>query len=92
MNIESSHKFNRSGDTASGCIDGVNLEDYQVGVIGGTRKLMELVLTSMLITTGIRIILHVIPYLFTQNQRQVVHHRCTPTASFLLFQVEDGKG
>ena len=33
MNIESSHKFTRSGDTASGCIEGVNLEDYQVGVI-----------------------------------------------------------
>ena len=34
MNIESSHKFTRSGDTASGCIEGVNVEDYQVGVIG----------------------------------------------------------
>ena len=34
MNIESSHKFTRSGDTASGCIEGVNLEDYQVGVTG----------------------------------------------------------
>ena len=32
MNIESSHKFTRSGDTASGCIEGVNLEDYQVGI------------------------------------------------------------
>ena len=38
MNIESSHKFNRSGDTAYGCIGKVNLEQYQVGVIGG-RKL-----------------------------------------------------
>ena len=37
MNIESSHKFTRSGDTASGCIEGVNLEDYQVGVIGGRQ-------------------------------------------------------
>ena len=35
MNIESSHKFNRSGDTAYGCIEGVNLEQYQVGVVGG---------------------------------------------------------
>ena len=34
MNIESSHKFNRSGDTTYGCIEGVNLTDYQVGVIG----------------------------------------------------------
>ena len=34
MNIESSHKFIRSGNTASGCIKGVNLEQYQVGVIG----------------------------------------------------------
>ena len=37
MNIESSHKFTRSGDTASGCIDGVNLEDYQVGVIDSSQ-------------------------------------------------------
>ena len=35
MNIESSHKFTRSGDTAYGCIKGVSLIDYQVGVIGG---------------------------------------------------------
>ena len=42
MNIESSHKFNRSGDTASGCIEGVSLEMYQVGVIGAraTRQIM----------------------------------------------------
>ena len=35
MNIESSHKFNRFDDTASGCIEGIDLQDYQVGVIGG---------------------------------------------------------
>ena len=35
MIIESSHKFTRSGDTAYGCIEGVNLEQYQVGVVGG---------------------------------------------------------
>ena len=37
MNIESSHKFNRSDDinTASGCIPDVDLEQYQVGVVGG---------------------------------------------------------
>ena len=35
MNIESSHKLTRSGDTASGCIEGVNMEDYQVGVFDG---------------------------------------------------------
>ena len=42
MNIESSHKFNRSGDTAYGCIEGVNLEQYQVGVVGhnGTQQLL----------------------------------------------------
>ena len=40
MNIESSHKFIRSGDTASGCIEGVNLEQYQVGVIGGYEEIM----------------------------------------------------
>ena len=32
MNIESSHKLNRSGGTAYGCI-GVDMEQYQVGVI-----------------------------------------------------------
>ena len=35
MNIESSHKFTKSGDTASGCIEAVNMDDYQVGVAGG---------------------------------------------------------
>ena len=39
INIESSHKFTRSGDTAYGCIEGVNLEQYQVGVIGGRRSI-----------------------------------------------------
>ena len=39
MNIESSHKFTRSGDTASGCIEGVNMEDYQVGVVGGKQAI-----------------------------------------------------
>ena len=34
MNIESSHKFNRSGDTARRCI-GVDMDRHQVGVIGG---------------------------------------------------------
>ena len=38
MNIESSHKFNRSGDIAYGCIEGVNLEQYQVGVIRGSQR------------------------------------------------------
>ena len=38
MNIESSHKFARSGNTAYGCIDVVNLELYQVGVMGGRMK------------------------------------------------------
>ena len=41
MNIESSHKFTRSGDTASGCIEGVNLEDYQVGVVGGVNEQLD---------------------------------------------------
>ena len=37
MNIESRHKFTRSGDTAYGCIDGVNLTDYQIGVVRGSQ-------------------------------------------------------
>ena len=38
MNIESSHKFTRSGDSAYGCIEGVNLEQFQVGVVGGRQS------------------------------------------------------
>ena len=34
MNI-TGYRFTRSGDTANGCIEGVNLEQYQVGMIGG---------------------------------------------------------
>jgi hypothetical protein len=34
MNMESSHRFTRSGDTAYGCIQ-TNLEEYQVGVVEG---------------------------------------------------------
>ena len=41
MNIESSHRFSRSGDTAYGCIEGINLEQYQIGVIGGVRTACE---------------------------------------------------
>ena len=37
MNIESGHKLTRSGDTAYGCIEGVNLEQYQIGVINGEK-------------------------------------------------------
>ena len=38
MNIESSHKFNRSGDTAYGCIEGLDIYRHQVGIIDGIRK------------------------------------------------------
>ena len=44
MNIESSYKFTRSGDTASGCIEGVNLEDYQVGVF--ESKQVDMIMMS----------------------------------------------
>ena len=50
MNIESSHKFNRSGDTAYGCIEGVNLEQHLIGVIGGVRTACES--ESTLIVSG----------------------------------------
>ena len=39
MNIESSHKFTRTDDTAHGCIERINLEQYQVGVVGITRQI-----------------------------------------------------
>ena len=38
MNIESSHNFNRSGDTAYGCIEGLDITRHQVGVVDGSRK------------------------------------------------------
>ena len=36
MNIVSSHKLNRYGDSAYGCIDGVDLTESSIGVIGAT--------------------------------------------------------
>ena len=48
MNIESSHKFNRSGDTAYGYIEGVNLNQYQIGVVGGIVTSRVTDFTSML--------------------------------------------
>jgi hypothetical protein len=46
MNIESSHKFNRSnsGDTAYGCIEGFDIYRHQVGVIGGSRKQISILM------------------------------------------------
>ena len=41
MNIESSHKFTRSGDTASGCIEAVNLTEFQIGVIGASEMFLH---------------------------------------------------
>ena len=38
MNIESSHKFNRSDDSAYGCIEGIDMEQYQIGVVGGSQR------------------------------------------------------
>ena len=40
MSIEANFTriFARSSDTASGCIEGDNMEDYQVGVVGGIRS------------------------------------------------------
>ena len=40
MNIESNHKFNRFGDIAYGCIEGVYLTDYQVGIVRGSQRLV----------------------------------------------------
>ena len=47
MNIESSHKFTRSGDTAYGCIEGVNLSEYQIGVIDSQRSMIETTLSML---------------------------------------------
>ena len=37
MNIELSRKFRRSGETASGCIKGIKMDMYQIGVMGGRK-------------------------------------------------------
>ena len=37
MNIESSHKFTRSGDTADGCIERIDEDNYQIEVVGAIR-------------------------------------------------------
>ena len=37
LNIDS-YIFTRDGDTASGFIEGLNLKEYQIGVIGGIRR------------------------------------------------------
>lgn len=44
MNIKASHKFHRLGDTAYGCVHGVHLTKYHIGIIDGKKvapKLME---------------------------------------------------
>ena len=57
MNIESSHKFTRSGDTASGCIEAVNMDDYQVGVLGGRQ--VQPVMTGIIGTVTIILVSYV---------------------------------
>ena len=37
MNIESIHQLTRSGDTAYGCIEGIDEDNYQIGVIGAIQ-------------------------------------------------------
>ena len=51
MNIESIHNFTRSGDTASDCIKGVSLTDYQVGVIGAKEVMMMTIQSTGMICT-----------------------------------------
>ena len=57
MNIESSHKFPRSGDTTSGCIEAVNMDDYQVGVLEGRQ--VQPVMTGMIGTITIKLVSYV---------------------------------
>ena len=58
INIESSHKFTRSGDTASGCIEAVNMDDYQVGVLG-IRQVYLMTSKRVPITTLVSMYNHV---------------------------------
>ena len=37
MNIESSHKLTRSGDTSHECVEGIDVDNYQVEVIGAIQ-------------------------------------------------------
>ena len=53
MNIDS-YIFTRDGETATGFIEGLNLKEYQIGVIGGIRKVpseSNAGLSSMLATS-----------------------------------------
>ena len=53
MNIESSHKFNRAGDNAYGCIEGLNLTSHQIGVVGlyrSSNKLTKRILFTYIYT------------------------------------------
>ena len=47
IKLESSRIILRSGDSASGCIEGVNLEEFQVGAYLSTVKANNMVSTSM---------------------------------------------
>ena len=57
MNIESSHRFHRSGNTAFGCVEGVNLTVSQVGVIQGkylplSHSMASAICTWCIVGTG----------------------------------------
>ena len=59
INIESSHRFNRSGNTAYGCIDGLmtNSTDYCISVVGGNLT------TQVQGGPGIFVVVHVHAYI-----------------------------
>ena len=42
INIESSHKLTRSDDTAFSCIEGINLTEFHIGVIGTIQKTISI--------------------------------------------------
>lgn len=42
INIELIHQLPRSGDTAYGCIEGIDEDNYQVGVIGAVQVAIDL--------------------------------------------------
>ena len=84
INIESSHKFPRSGDTTSGCIETVNMDDYQVGVLGGRQ--VQPVMTGILGTITIILVSYV--YLgcyFELDYNIIVHINFNHYRFFTLY-------
>ena len=85
MNIESSHKFTRSGDTTSGCIEAVNIDDYQVGVLGGRQYLVQPVMTGIIGTITIILVSYVYLGCYFELDYNIVYINLNHYRLFTLY-------